>query len=314
MPIAIVDGHRIHYELHGPSDGPTITFINGLSMRTTHWSPYFQRLPAWGCRVLSYDMPGQGLSSKPVLGLDFDGHTRTLYGLHRQLGIERPYVLGISFGGVVALKYALAYPDAIRAVIPASTFSELDERLRWHSYNLFKGLTRVGFEYYLELLMPMNFSNEFLASNREFNNTMIRAGVAGNELFGIQNIMESLMHFEPLTARLKEIKCPALVLNGERDYLTPRNLHDIMRRALESSRLYVLAGMAHAFTLEAPERVARLLADFVAEVEEGRWEGDQSVWFIDDPDAEPLPQARVGRAPGVPSPGRGGAYSAIPLS
>lgn len=288
MPAVIVDGHQIHYELHGPSDGPTITFINGLSMRTTHWSPYFQRLPARGCRVLSYDMPGQGLSSKPVLGLDFDGHTRTLHGLHRQLGIERSYVLGISFGGVVALKYALAYPEATRAVIPASTFSELDERLRWHSYNLFKALTRVGFEYFLELLMPLNFTNEFLARNREFNETMIRAGVAGNELFGIQNIMESLTHFEPLTPRLAEIDCPALVLHGEFDFLTPHNLHDIMRRALRNSRLYVLTGMAHAFTLEAPERVTQLLADFVAEVEEDRWEGDQSMWMIKEEDPLPI--------------------------
>ena len=86
MPAAIVDGHQIHYELHGPSDGPTITFINGVSMRTTHWSPYFQRLPARGCRVLSYDMPGQGLSSKPVLGLDFD--TRQGIGASRRLAFR----------------------------------------------------------------------------------------------------------------------------------------------------------------------------------------------------------------------------------
>lgn len=289
MPVATIDGHQIHYELHGPADGPVVTFVNGLSMRTVHWSPYFRLLPARGCRVLSYDMPGQGFSSKPVLGLDFDDHTRTLHGLHQHLEIERPYVLGISFGGVVALKYALAYPRQIAGLIPASTFSELDERLRWHSYNLYKGLTRVGFEYYLELLMPLNFTNEFLAHNREFHDAMIRAGVAGNELFGIQNIMESLSRFEPLTPRLREIECPALVLNGECDFLTPRNLHDIMRNGIGRSRLYVLSGLAHAFTLEAPERIARLLADFVDDVEAGRWEGDRSTWVVgEDQQAEPL--------------------------
>ncbi len=282
MPVFKYQRHNIYYELHGSAADPVVTFVNGLSMRTAHWAPYFDMLPRRGCRVLSYDLPGQGFSSKPVLGMGFDDHAEALGALHEHLEIESSFVLGISFGGVVALKYALSDPERVRGLMPASTFSELNEQLRLHAYNLYQGLTRLGFEFYLDLLMPLNFTNEFLLEHRQFNDVLKRAGVAGNDLYGIQNIMESLAHFESITPELSRITCPTMILNGEYDFLTPRSLHDIIRREIANSRLYVVAHMAHAFTMEVPAVVSRLVGDFVAEVESGRWQGDQSVWITDD--------------------------------
>jgi len=43
----------IHYELYGEESAPVVTIVNGLSMRTSHWAPYFDLLPRAGCRVLS---------------------------------------------------------------------------------------------------------------------------------------------------------------------------------------------------------------------------------------------------------------------
>ena len=186
----------IYYELYGKETDPVVTIVNGLSMRTSHWAPYFDLLPKAGCRVLSYDLLGQGHSSKPVLGADFDDHAVILHALHEHLGIERPYVLGISFGGVVVLKYAYLFPDRIGGLLPASTFSELDPQLTGHSCNLYMGMARVGFEFYLDLLMPLNFSNEFMRKNEKLMEVIKRVGAASNELYGIQNLMESLQSFE----------------------------------------------------------------------------------------------------------------------
>ncbi len=282
-------GHDLHYELHGGGEAPVVTIVNGLSMRTSHWAPYFSLLPAAGCRVLSYDMLGQGLSSKPVLGAGFDDHVDVLRELHEHLGISRPYVFGISFGGVVALKYAVAHADAIAGLLPVSTFSELDPQLRCHAWNLFTGLSRVGFEYYLDLLMPLNFSNRWLTENAELISLIRRVGASGNELFGIQNLMESLADFSGISEELGAIDCPTLILNAEYDYLTPRHLHEIIRRRITSSRLVLVPGVCHAFTLEVPQLASRLIVDFVRSVESGHWQGDQSVWIAaEDASADPL--------------------------
>ncbi|MEX0732656.1 MAG: alpha/beta hydrolase [Aquisalimonadaceae bacterium] len=282
-------GHQLYYELYGEPANPVITMVNGLSMRTSHWAPYFEMLPAAGCRVLSYDLLGQGLSSKPVLGADFDDHTRMLRELHDYLGIDRPYVMGISFGGVVALKYGIAYPDACGGVLPVSTFSELDPQLAGHALNLYTGLSRVGFEYYLDLLMPLNFTNAWLARNTELIGIIKRVGATSNDLYGIQNLMESLADFTSITGELPRIQSPTLILNGEYDYLTPRHLHDILLRRIGNSRLVLVQRVCHAFTLEIPELVSGLIAEFVRDVERGTWKGDQSVWIAaEDPNAEPL--------------------------
>lgn len=276
----------IHYELYGEESAPVVTIVNGLSMRTSHWAPYFDLLPKAGCRVLSYDLLGQGHSSKPVLGADFDDHAVILHALHEHLGIERPYVLGISFGGVVVLKYGYLFPDRVGGLLPASTFSELDPQLTGHAYNLYTGLARVGFEYYLDLLMPLNFSNEFMRANENLLGMIKRIGAASNDLYGIQNLMESLQNFKSITPELDDITCPTLILNAEYDCLTPRHLHDIMRRRIRNSRLMLIQHYCHAFTLEIPELTTRIVADFVHSVETGSWRGDQTVWIAnDDPKA-----------------------------
>ncbi len=289
MPAFEFDGHELYYELHGREGDPVLTIINGLSMRTSHWGPYFQLLPQAGVRVLTYDMLGQGASSKPVLGASFADHAAGLHALHAHLGIERPYVFGISFGGVVALRYAVDYPDALAGLIPVSTFSELDAQLRGHATNLYVGLVRVGFGFYLDLLMPLNFSNAWIAEHQELIQLIRRVGVSTNELYGIQNLMESMAGFESMTEELAGITAPTLILNGEFDWLTPRHLHDILRRGIVNSRLVLVPRVCHAFTLEIPQLTSRLIADFIHQVEGSGWAGDQTVWVsAEDPQGDAL--------------------------
>lgn len=290
MPVFRYNNRQdVYYELYGKEGDPVLTICNGLSMRTSHWAPYFELLPKQGVRVLAYDMLGQGQSSKPILGVDFDDHARILNALHEHLGIRDPYVLGISFGGVVVLKYAYMFPERIKGLIPVSTFSELDPQLWGHACNLFTGIARVGFEFYLDLLMPLNFTNEWMAKNEQLLAVIKRVGAASNELYGIQNLMESLKTYKSITADLHRIQCPTLILNGEYDALTPRHLHDIIRREIKNSRMMIIQKMCHAFTLEIPQLTARILAEFVRSVEDGSWKGDQSVWIAnEDPNAKEI--------------------------
>lgn len=289
MPVFRYKNSEIYYDLIGNEGDPVLTLVNGLSMRTSHWAPYFKMLPAKGVRVLSYDMLGQGFSSKPILGVDFDDHAIMLKALHEHLGIEQPYVMGISFGGVVVLRYAMMFPDALKGLLPISTFSELDPVLSCHAANLYISMARVGFEFYLDLLMPLNFTNEWLKKNRDLLAIVKRVGSSGNELHGIQNLMESLAKFSSITPELAKITVPTLVMNGEYDALTPRHLHDIIRANTPNSRMLVVPKMSHAFTLEVPELCSRIFAEFIEQVESGTWQGDQTVWISnEDPNAPEL--------------------------
>ncbi|MBL8418461.1 MAG: hypothetical protein JNN31_09515 [Dechloromonas sp.] len=103
----------------------------------------------------------------------------------------------------------------------------------------------------------------------------------------MQNLMESFVEFKPLTPNLHKIKVPTLIMNGEFDFFTPRECHEVIRSKIANSRLLIIQRAYHAFTLEMPAVTMRQLEVFLDQVVTGTWQGDQSVWIAaDDPAAE----------------------------
>ena len=288
MPFAQVKGHRIRYALHGEADLPLVTFVNGLTQNADLWTAYGAKLSERGYRVLAYDMLGQGQSSKPVLGTELSDHAVILAGLLAHVGAQRTHLAGISFGGVIALDFALRYGDRIASLTVMSSFAELTPQLEMLSSALYEGLTQVGLTYLQSLLYPMNMSSAWIGANRTRIPDMMRSGYMGNDLYALQNIMESFVKFEPLTPRLAQIDCPTLLMNGEHDFFTPRECHEAMRSRLPNCRLVLMQHAYHAFTLEMPEITLRQIWEFLKSVDAGDWVGDGSVWIAaDQPDAMP---------------------------
>lgn len=288
MPFADIHGHSIRYELRGEAGLPLVTFANGLTQNADLWTAYGIKLADRGYQVLAYDMLGQGQSAKPVLGIELADHAEILAGLLDHVQADRTHLAGISFGGVVALDFAIRHGDRLSSLAVMSSFAELTPQLECLGQVLYEGLTQLGLPYLQNLLYPMNMSSSWLAANRERIPEMKRSGYIGNDLFALQNLMESFIKFEPLTPRLAEICCPALIMNGEYDFFTPRECHELMRRNLPNCRLLLMQRAYHAFTLEMPDITLRQLSEFVRAVDDGSWLGDGSVWIAaDEPDAAP---------------------------
>jgi 3-oxoadipate enol-lactonase len=288
MPYADVNGHRIRYALHGKVEQPLITFANGLTQNADLWTSYGAKFADRGYRVLAYDMVGQGQSAKPVLGTELGEHADILAGLLDHVHVPRTHLAGISFGGVVALDFAIRHGDRLSSLAVMSSFAELTPQLELLGEVLYEGLTQVGLPYLQSILYPMNMSSGWLAANRKRIAEMKRAGYIGNDPYALQNLMESFVTFEPLTPRLREIRCPVLVMNGEHDFFTPRECHELMRRHLPNCRLLLIQHAYHAFTLEMPDVTLRQLSEFVRSVDGGTWIGDGSVWIAaDDAEADP---------------------------
>lgn len=282
MPSAQIGRHRLNYDLQGPDGGEVIVFINGLTQSNTAWLAHQQRLNKRGYRVLTYDTLGQGLSSKPVLAIPLDEHARVLADLLDVLGIERAFVAGISFGGLVALRFAIAYPKRVLGLIPISTFCEMPQQLMAIGRVFHMAISQVGFPMVQAMLLPMNFSSQWIDQAKALIPEMARKSYAINDPYAIQNLMESLNTFTPFADELGKISCPTLILNGEFDYLTPRVCHETLRQGIRKSRLVIVQHGYHAITLEFPDLTARLTDAFMTDVLVGTWPGDQSVWVAAD--------------------------------
>ena len=109
-----VNGNSFHYRDWGGS-GQAIVLVHGLASNCRIWDLVAPILSE-GFRVVAIDQRGHGQSFKPDSGYDFATVTADLDGFIGKLGIERPVIVGHSWGADVALEYAIAYPGKAKGL------------------------------------------------------------------------------------------------------------------------------------------------------------------------------------------------------
>jgi proline iminopeptidase len=121
---------RLFYEVVGAGD-PIIVVHGGPGLDHSYLQPGLDAL-ATRHTVVYYDQRGTGRSSAELTpeAINFDAFVDDVDALRQALGYERVSVLGHSFGAMIALRYALRYPDNLRALIlmnptePGTRFQE----------------------------------------------------------------------------------------------------------------------------------------------------------------------------------------------
>ena len=274
--------HRIRYGLDGPKDAPAYVFVNGLTQYAELWTPYREALINRGFRVAIFDLLGQGASDKPELFISQDDQVEALRLVIGEVGDGPVFLSGISFGGLIALRYAIEHGGRLSGLVPMSAFAELSPQLLLLGNALRTGLALGGTSYLQDLLLPMNLSDSWLQPLLSNLNAVKRQGWLINDVYALQNLMESFLDFQPLTPQLPSIKTPTMILNGEFDFLTPRSLHETLRVNIPDSSLVIIPNAYHAFTLEKAALTADLLARFAEDVLARQWHGNKAVWIAPD--------------------------------
>src|SRR3954468_14148499 len=282
--------HRIGYELDGPNSAPAYVLVNGLTQYSELWTVHRDALTGKGFRVATFDLLGQGASDKPELFISQDDQVEALRLLIGELGDCPGFLCGISFRGLIALRYAIEHGEKLAGLVPMSTFAELSPQLMLLGNALRTGLILGGTSSLQDLLLPMNLSDAWLKPLLGNLDAVKRQGWLINDVYALQNLMESFLDFQPLTPLLPGINVPTMILNGEFDFLTPRALHETLRVGIPDSSLVIMPNAYHAFTLEKAALTADLLARFAEDVLAQRWQGNKAVWIApDEPGGEMIP-------------------------
>ena len=162
MPFLTHGSYRIRYELDGPERGPTYVLVNGLTQYAELWDAYRNALIARHFRVATFDLLGQGASDKPELFISQDDQVAALCLLIDELGDGPVFLGGISFGGLIALRYAIVHGKRLAGLVPMSCFAELPPQLLLIGNALRTGMILGGTSYLQDLLLPMNVSDHWL--------------------------------------------------------------------------------------------------------------------------------------------------------
>jgi non-heme chloroperoxidase len=113
-------GLRLHVREWGRADGPPILFIHGLSQSHLCWAKQYESALADEFRLVAYDLRGHGMSQAPLEAEHYtDGQlwADDVAAIIRQLGLDRPVLVGWSYGGFVICDYLRAHgQDRIGAI------------------------------------------------------------------------------------------------------------------------------------------------------------------------------------------------------
>lgn len=113
-----VGGHHLRLRVRG--EGEPLLLLNGITRPLESWDAFADAVP--DRRLISFDMPGAGLSPTPVLPLTIPVLAKTCLGVLAAVGVQGPVdVLGFSFGGAVAQQLAVQYPDRVRRLVLVAT-------------------------------------------------------------------------------------------------------------------------------------------------------------------------------------------------
>ena len=230
--------------------------------------------------LVFYDHRGNGRSvGAPVSSMTWENLTADADALRQRLGFDRWAVLGHSFGGHVALEYALRYPERLSHLVLLDTGGD-SRWAREHAPEVLAGrgwspakvelvrrwfhgefepnqmlpiLLRIGAAYYHRPTLPL-LARELLAGGWRTKTRPEALIVAGRHLMPGWSVMD----------RLGAIKVPTLVKAGRDDFNFPPAHQLQLTAGIPDARLRIIERAGHNPQSEQPDEVMRAIGDFLA--------------------------------------------------
>jgi proline-specific peptidase len=282
-------GYRTWYESFGESvDGRLpIVILHGGPGATHQYLEPLRSLATDGRQVIFYDQIGCGRSERPADAEFYTVQTFVdeLGAVREQLGLARCHVLGQSWGGMLAMEYALTQPSGLASMIvadsPASMVlwvseanrlraelpAEVERTLREHE--------AAGTTSDPAYIAAMDvFYARHVCRLDPIPDCFARTADALTSDGFVYNYMNGPSEFHcigtlkdwDITGRLHEIRTPTLLLSGRYDEATPTIVGAIHER-IPGSRWKIFEESSHTPHLEEPEAFESAVLAFVAEIE-----------------------------------------------
>jgi proline iminopeptidase len=277
MPYADTsDNVKLYYEEVG--SGTPILFVHEFASDWRGWEPQLREFGK-RFRCITYSARGYTPSDVPSdpSVYSYKHVMRDAVAVLDHLKIESAHLIGLSMGGYTSLQVALNHPRRVRSIVLAGTGSGSE---RWYTESFHKasralsdqfagegsaavaktygfGASRIPF-----LVKDPRGFDEFVAQLAEHD-----AKGSAHTSRGFQGARPSLYDFE---SDIRTLAMPAMIVVGDEDdrCLEPSLF---LKQTIPASGLVVLPKTGHAVNLEEPDLFNRLVGEFLARVEAGRW-------------------------------------------
>ncbi len=257
MHIAI-DGHDIFVATGNRVIDPdleSIVFIHGTGQDHSIWELPIRYFTRHHRNVLAVDLPGHGRSAGEPLETVEEMSDWVIRVLDKT-GISRAALTGHSLGSLIAIAAAARHPERVRSIalvavtVPMPVSPRLLDNARQNRHEALEMLNYWGFSKSAQL----GGSRMLDAGLRLLEQA--RPGVIYTDLKACNEYSEGLAHAE-------KVECPALLILGEQDKLTPVRSAQKVLQALPHAEHVIMPGCGHALLAEQPDPVLHQLTRVV---------------------------------------------------
>lgn len=271
-----INGNQLNVEVTGPEGAPVLIAHHGgggigsLAEPKATFGPLADRF-----RVVVFDAFGCGLSEgKPPFS--HERWAADVEGLREWIGAEQVIVAGGSYGGFIALEYAVRYPDRVRAMILRDTSADGSNlelafenarnqdrvEINWDNFNRYwSGNIRDDEDLkarWAELIPLYDYEYDAEKSAKS-----VEAGIYRHEAHNW--CFKHNWGSYDVKPALPSLRCPTLVTVGRRDWVTPVSSAETIASLIPDAKLVIFEKSGHSPQIEESELFQQVMREFLDE-------------------------------------------------
>lgn len=263
--------HEIWWEYFGQGDREAVCLLNGLAMHTKAWYWFLPDLQP-GFDVILYDYLGQGESSCPDEPYDIADFCHALTGILDHLEIDKIHLMGISYGGFVALDYARLYQQRLHTNTLSGILLSHERQFQMYqdlSLRFYAGGPE-AFEIYTHYLYEKIFGEPFLRATPPETLEEMRQRFFDRYKDRVHSLVRlteaQIPFFDGLDERMVEyraVETPTLLISGSQDRALPLWQQQKILDVFPNIRFELVEGSGHVVYLEKKDVFFALLKSFM---------------------------------------------------
>ncbi|WP_010097282.1 alpha/beta hydrolase [Ornithinibacillus scapharcae] len=254
-----LDTIRIHYKLYNSpkQNTETIVLIHGLGLDLTIWESIIPCLQDH-FHILTFDIRGHGETSHGEMNITWDLLVNDFYSLVSNLNISKFHLVGLGFGGNLAIKFLAKYPKMVSKLILTSIYMYFPEDSTRKEIAKRKQLVTNGdmTELTKNLVHRICYN---LTPKRELLLTRAFNKINPNTYFHLFELLSKTVSVE----ELEKIDCEVLLIQGDRDPLYPIQQTNIYQTYLKNSVSYVVPNSSNVVPVDNPYTYGMIVGHFI---------------------------------------------------
>src|ERR1700683_3257316 len=265
MPKIKAGSINISYDNYG--EGDPLLLIMGFGMPGAAWLPSLPMLS--GVKCIYFDNRGTGNSDKPEGPYTAEQMADDASNLLKSLTSPEAKVFGVSMGGMIAQELTLRHPEQVAKVVLGCTLPggpESKMAAPEVAMKLVEGtkLMATDPDKGLDVILPLLYPEEFAKAHPEIKQMMLvgMKMMPATPSESVDRTIAGIMTFNA-SERLGQIKCPVLIVHGDKDLLIPPENARLLKSRIPQAEVFVIPNAGHGFQASDPIGIHQRIVQFL---------------------------------------------------